>query len=222
TDADGDPLVFQILTTEGGTATVDDAGTPTDAGDDRLSFTPADPPADAATVKYQALDPLGAFSNATLSVYVNPTAALPAGVQSESPTSPAPEGSGGGRCTTTTSTTVDDATTGPVGPDTAGATTAVTNGGSPSATTRRGATPSTTSKTSSKATTTTAKKSTNTTAGEGPGPTSPPSTSPPTTRRTTTTGPHTTSTSPPDCGPPANTDAYRECVRNHGQPPTTT
>src|SRR5689334_3211024 len=38
TDADGDPLVFQIGNTTGGTAIVDDGTTPTDAADDRINF----------------------------------------------------------------------------------------------------------------------------------------------------------------------------------------
>src|SRR5688572_25104318 len=37
-DADGDPLVFQVLEVSGGTATVDDGGTPFDPDDDRVRF----------------------------------------------------------------------------------------------------------------------------------------------------------------------------------------
>ncbi|MEY2398892.1 MAG: hypothetical protein QOJ00_2066 [Actinomycetota bacterium] len=224
-DPDGDPLVFQILNTTGGTATVADGGTPTDAGDDRLAFTPSDPPVDGATVKYQALDPQGAYSNGTLTVYVNPTAALPAGVQSESPDAPLPEGTEStGRCgTPTSSTTIDEGTTGPVGPDTAGVTTTVaadsSGGGSRTATTtRHGRTTTTMRHSTARGTTTTAKTSPKTTAAPGPGPTEPPHTT--TTHRTTTTAPHTTSPPPtdPSCPDPrTNPSGFHDCQNAHAR-----
>ena len=68
TDADGDSLVFQILKTDGGTSEIDDGDTPTDSSDDRLAFTPSEPPVDTATIEYQALDPQGGFSTSTVTV----------------------------------------------------------------------------------------------------------------------------------------------------------
>jgi hypothetical protein len=113
TDPDGDPLVFQIRNTTGGESTIDDGGTPTDAGDDRILFTPADPPPPEATIDYQALDPDGAISESTVTVEINADGTLPPGVASEVvPTngkSPSANGCGTGRvATTTTESTVLD------------------------------------------------------------------------------------------------------------------
>lgn len=96
TDPDGDPLVFDIRDTTGGEAAIDDGGTPTDAGDDRVLFTPADPPPAEATVEYQAIDPDGAVSDAEVNIVINADGVLPAGVQSDPVT--AGGGSGGTRC----------------------------------------------------------------------------------------------------------------------------
>src|SRR6476661_2930041 len=115
TDPDGDPLVFQIRNTTGGESTIDDGGTPTDAGDDRILFTPADPPPPDATIDYQALDPAGAISESTVTVEINADGTLPAGVASEAvPTnakSPSSNGCGTGRWATTTTNSTDLTTT---------------------------------------------------------------------------------------------------------------
>jgi hypothetical protein len=223
TDADNEPLVFQIIHTDGGTSVLDDGGTPTDAADDRLQFTPSDPPVGTATIEYQAHDPQGGFGTSTVAVYVSPSGALPPGVHSEAATDPVPEGTGaGGRCGASTSSTVtEDTSVGPVGPDTAVDETATTQA-TTSATTRATGSSrrTTTTKKSTKATTTTAKKSTTTTGDQSPGTTAPSQTT--TTKKPTTTTPHTTSPpqTVPDCGPPQNTDAYHDCVRDHATPTT--
>ncbi|MEY2419888.1 MAG: large repetitive protein, partial [Actinomycetota bacterium] len=114
TDPDGDPLVFQIRNTTGGESTIDDGGTPTDASDDRVMFTPADPAPPQATIDYQALDPDGALSESTVTVTINADGVLPAGAASEAvPTngkSPSSNGCGTGRVST--STTGHSGTTG--------------------------------------------------------------------------------------------------------------
>ncbi|HVT75733.1 MAG TPA: Ig-like domain-containing protein, partial [Acidimicrobiales bacterium] len=112
TDPDGDPLVFQILRTTGGDSTIDDGGTPTDASDDRVLFTPADPAPDSATIEYQALDPQGAVGESTVSVSINADGVLPPGVESDPV--PANAKSGAGHCSggTTTTASTDDTVTG--------------------------------------------------------------------------------------------------------------
>jgi hypothetical protein len=212
TDRDGDPLVFQIRTTTGGDATNDDGGSPTDASDDRILFTPADPPPPQATVDYQAIDPDGALSESTVTITINPEGALPAGVASE----PVPSGaSSGGRCggtgvTTSTSPTTTNLTTKSTTTPTTDEFGTITPA------------PTKPSKTSGRTTTT--RKSTATT--KAPGTTQPGSdTTQPHT--TTTKAPTTTQpsgpppTTPPECGDypaggsQAERDAWRQCVREH-------
>jgi hypothetical protein len=234
TDPDGDPLVFQVLRTDGGTSTVSDGGTPTDSSDDRVQFTPADPPVDTGTINYQALDPQGGFGSSTVSIYVNPTGTLPDGVHPALATDPAPEGSSAGRCGGTTSTTLaQDSGVGPVGPETGvdeptTLTTLSGDNGDSSGQTPVGRGHTTTTRRGARPTPTTPAGSPGTTGGNTP-PTNPPATNPPprptTTFRTTTTrpsSPGTTAHPPPDCGPPQNTDAYRQCVKDHSGPSTTT
>jgi hypothetical protein len=207
TDPDGDPLVFQIRNTTGGESTIDDGGTPTDAGDDRILFTPADPPPPEATIDYQALDPDGAISESTVTIEINADGVLPAGIASEAvPTngkSPSANGCGTGRvATTTTESTV--LTTEPTS-------TPVTDNFD---------TTFTTTKPSSHTahTTTTRTKTTDTS--------KPPSTTPPTNPPTTaTTQPHTTTTAttqPDHCGAypqdgtQAEKDAWIQCHKDQG------
>lgn len=192
TDPDGDPLVFQIRTTTGGDATIDDGGTPTDASDDRIMFTPADPAPPEATVDYQALDPDGAISESTVTITINAEGALPAGVQSEAVPDDSnvvsTKGCGTGRVSTSTTGTTVVSSTETTQPEISGDFT----------------TPTT--KKSSKTTghtTTTKKSSTSTTkAPSSPGSTT--ATTPTTQHTTTTSGGPTTTGSPPttkDCGP---------------------
>ncbi len=236
TDADGDSLVFQILKTEGGASEIDDADTPTDSSDDRLAFTPGEPPADNATVEYQALDPQGGFSTATLTVAVNPDAVLPDGVRSALASDPAAEGTGSGRCgdtsVATTSTTLE---TGPVGPETEAVdttTTVVINDDNNTDITTRRRTSTTRKSTSSNRTTTTARRSSG---GTSPGTTSPrdqppandgspsvPAPGDPGSGNTTTTKPSSPPPTDPTCGSPQTNPNYRECIANKSQPTSTT
>ncbi len=110
TDPDAEPLVFQILKTDGGTSAIDDGGTPTDASDDRLLFTPAIPSAAAATIEYQALDPQGGFSSSTVVVSINADASLPDGVRSALATDPPAEGYTPARCLEGDDATTSDVT----------------------------------------------------------------------------------------------------------------
>jgi hypothetical protein len=216
TDPDGDPLVFQILKATGGTAVVDDGATPTEAGDDRVQFTPAVPAPPAAVVEYQAVDPAGASATSTIEVAINDLGTLPEGLRSE-PVTTDETGAGAGRCgtpspTTGVATTFSDLTT------TTFEVSAEEDDTTP--TTRRRTTTTTKKKSS---TTTTAKKTTTTTSGGGPGPTNPPTTSPPTTTPPTTQPGNTTTTTnpcgpppayvPPDGGPAWN--EWRECQENN-------
>ncbi|MBA2609829.1 MAG: hypothetical protein H0U92_12865 [Actinobacteria bacterium] len=224
TDPESDPLVFQILETEGGTSAVDDGGTPTDSGDDRLLFTPADPPVDGATIEYEARDPQGGSTSSTVVVYVNPTATLPDGVKSEASTDPVPEGTGDARCGgPTSSTVVEDTTDGTVGDDAAvdTATTTVTRS-TTNTTTSSSRRRTTTTRKGSNATTTTAKK-TATTRATSPSPTDPPS-QPTTTRRPTTTRPPSSGTTRPNrCGDPnPGSPNYNPNFRECAQGTTTT
>src|SRR5688500_8646003 len=98
TDADGDALVFQILNTTGGDSTVDDGGTPTDASDDRVLFTPADPAPEKAVIEYQAVDPEGAISESIVNVIINAEGALPLGTQSDPITGAGPVSDSAGDC----------------------------------------------------------------------------------------------------------------------------
>ncbi|MEY2467324.1 MAG: hypothetical protein QOF21_22 [Actinomycetota bacterium] len=195
TDADGDPLVFQIGDTEGGTSQIDDGGTPTDASDDRLLFTPGNPAPASATVEYDALDPSGAKSTSNVAVSINDTATLPDGVRSAFATDPAPAGSQSEACEGSTPTTTDDTLTA------SGATTTLTivdesSDTAGSSSNRR--TTTTTKGSKSKSTTTTGKKSTTTTDGGSGNDNTPFPTSPPTTKKpTTTTTPGSTTTPPP-------------------------
>jgi hypothetical protein len=216
TDPDGDPLVFQIRTSTGGESSIDDGGTPTDAGDDRVMFTPADPATAEATIDYQALDPDGALSESTVTVVINADGVLPAGVASEPvPTngkSPSANGCGTGRASTSTTggtATTDLTTTGSTARETTGDSKAPNRKHRASKHTN-GDTPTTRSSPAST--------------------TKPPATTqphPPTTARPTTTTqpgpPPTTGTTRPDnCGPyptngtQAEKDAWRQCHIDQG------
>jgi hypothetical protein len=184
TDPDGDPLIFQILKTTGGTSTVDDGATPTEAGDDRVLFTPAVPAPPAAVIEYQAIDPRGAIATSTVEVSVNDLGTLPDGLRSE-PVS------------TDGDTDLSDCDQSPVTTRAPGTTLLLTPttdlllDEEITATTRAGSGSST--KTKPKSTTTTTKKSSTPTTSGNSGTTQP--TSPPTTP-TTQPGP-TTTQSPP-------------------------
>ena len=232
TDADGDQLVFQILTTEGGTSEIDDGDTPTDSSDDRLAFTPADPPADTATVEYQSLDPQGGFSTSTVTVAINPDAVLPDGVRSALASDPAAEGAEGGRCGDTVDTTSTTSDLGPVGPETEGVNTTTTIVEETTDVTTGRRTGTTRRSTSSNRTTTTKKSSggsTNTTSkpsNGGPGTTDAPSvTAPgdPGSGNTTTTQPSSPPTTDAECGSPQSNPNFNQCLRDkYSQPSTTT
>ena len=219
TDPDGDPLVFQILRRSGGESTIDDGGTPTDASDDRVLFTPADPAPAEARIEYQALDPQGAVSESIVNVSINEQGALAPGESSDTVTETAGDGSGrcaGGVGSTSTSgpgTTItrdphyrrlldgnhDEIGLGKFKKKKSG-------GGSTTRTTR-----------TTQAPTATTQRTTTTRA---------PTTTTPTTQPTTTqpTGPPPTT--PPSCGEfPVNgtdeqQDDWRDCVRNGGREPT--
>ena len=191
TDPDGDPLVFQIRNTTGGDSTVDDGGTPTEASDDRVLFTPADPPPPVATIDYEALDPDGAISESTATVYVNADGLLPPDVRSEAvptdPNGPSENGCGTGRVATTeTSTDVTTETTIATSPDesqTATTTSSSSGGRHTSTTTKKGTKP--------KPTTSTTKPPSSSTTR----PTTTQTTTPPPTSSTSTTQPK-----PDPCG----------------------
>jgi hypothetical protein len=209
TDADGDPLVFQILNTTGGTSVIDDGTTPTDASDDRVSFTPAVPPPDKAVIAYQAVDPAGALGESIISVYINPDGLLPAGVQSDPVTEQRQVGDSSEECGGVpgpTSTTDPTATTFVPTETTIDDTTDTTR-----TTTRRPGGTTSRRTTTTKPTTATTKPPTATTTP----PTTPPTTAPPPTSPPTTGTPPTT---PEECGQfPVNgteeeQDEWRECV----------
>lgn len=216
TDVDGDPLVFQVLKVVGGDAVVDDAGTPTDSIDDRVLFTPDDPATTESSIEYQALDPQGGFSNAVVTVYVNPEAAPPAGVSSAAIDNASTCGDGPAVTTTTSNSPV-----GPVGPDTE----AVDETTTTAANNVTGTTGRRTSTTKSTGKTTTTAKKTTTTSGSNP--TTPPTTAPATTTTSQPGGTTTTSPINTDCAPyPPQSQQYKDCVtaRAKGQPypPVTT
>jgi hypothetical protein len=199
-------LVFQIRNTTGGDSTIDDGGTPTDAGDDRVLFTPADPPPPSATIAYQALDPDGALSESTVTVYINADAALPDDARSEAvPTEN--NASSSGKCGTgTTSTSTTTSTT-----------QLTTESSGPPVT---DAFPSVTTKKTTKSTTTTRPKSTSTTKPSTSSTTHPSTTQPPS---TSTSHPTTTQTTQPDqCGPyptdgtQEEKDAWTQCHIDQG------
>jgi hypothetical protein len=214
TDPDGDPLVFQIRKTTGGDSTIDDGGTPTDASDDRVLFSPATDSPPEATIEYQALDPAGALSDSTVTVVINPDGILPGDVHSEEvPTDDAgaSNGCGEGKVSTTTTSGVitDESTT--------------TEVSAPPVTTKDGTTATTTKKkTGSKGHTTTTRRGSTTTQPHTTT-TQPHTTTTPTTRPpTTTTQPQSTTTTQPDpCGPypfngsQADQDKWIECEQAH-------
>jgi hypothetical protein len=210
TDPDGDPLVFQIRNTTNGESTVDDGGTPTDAGDDRVLFTPADPPSPQATIDYEALDPDGALSQSTVTVYINDEGQLPPDVRSVAVPTDSNKETGSTGCTSdgVTETSTTNLTT-----DSTGTT---LSGESNTATTAK-------KSTSGRNTPTTKKPKTTAT-------TKAPATNPSTTTTakpaTTTTAPHptTTQTTQPDpCGPyPVNgsdqdKQDWQDCEIAHGR-----
>src|SRR5437867_3813855 len=55
-DVDGDPLTISIVSVTGGTAVVDDNGTPADPSDDRIAFTPAANFNGTASITYSVSD----------------------------------------------------------------------------------------------------------------------------------------------------------------------
>ena len=219
TDPDGDILVFQIGDVEGGTGAIDDGGTPTDASDDRLLFTPDNPAPLTATIEYDVLDPSGATDTSKVDISVNESATLPDGVRSALATDP-PLGTQSEDCGGSTTTTVDDSLTA------AGVTTVESSDDESTDTTRRGRTTTTRQGSKSATTTTTTKKTTTTGNSDfGPSPTSPSTTKKPTT--TTTPGPTTSHTTPttqprperPNCGPQPEYgtpefDPWVDCMNN--------
>jgi hypothetical protein len=217
TDPDGDPLVFQILSTQGGESTIDDGGTPTDASDDRVLFTPEDPAPAEAKVEYQALDPQGAVSESLVTVSINEQGALAAGESSDTVTES--EGDGTGRCdggVVRSSTTAPDTTLTSGPPYT----------GSVTVTTKKAGTSTKKKSSSARTTRTTRAPSTNTPTTQHTTTSRPPTTSPPTTDPPDTTTPPTTgppATTPPSCGSPDpqspnyNPD-YKQCVKDHARP----
>jgi hypothetical protein len=211
TDPDGDPLVFQIRHTTNGESTVDDGGTPTDASDDRVLFTPADPPSPEATIDYEALDPDGALSQSTVTVYVNDAGQLPADVRSVAVPTDANKEPGSTGCTSdgVTETSTTDLTT--------DSTDTTLSGESNTATTEK--------KSSSGGHTATTKKPKNTPTTKAPTTTEPHTSTTPK-PATTTTAPHptTTQTTAPDpCGPyPVNgsdqdKQDWQDCEIAHGK-----
>ncbi len=216
TDPDGDPLVFQILSTQGGESTIDDGGTPTDASDDRVLFTPEDPAPAEARIEYQALDPQGAVSESIVNVSINEQGALAPGESSDTVTETAGDGSGrcaGGVGSTSTS---GPGTTISASPPITGdfSTVTTTKSGSAFKKKKSGGGSTTRTTRTTQAPTATTQRTTTTRA---------PTTTTPTTQPTTTqpTGPPPTT--PPSCGEfPVNgtdeqQDDWRDCVRNGGR-----
>ena len=227
-DADGDPLVFQIIKTTGGESTVDDGGTPTDASDDRVLFTPADPAPENATIEYQAVDPDGEVDQATVTVSINAEGALPAGAQSEPVTEGSEEASSD--CGGNTTTTEADST-GVSTPPLTGSVTGTTVDGDERRSRRdrdrdddegRRRTTRTTRRDAADD-----DRPTTTRRPSAPDPTDPPATNPPPTDPPPTSPPPTEPpgpepTTPPECGPfPSDgtdeqQDAWKQCVRDGG------
>jgi hypothetical protein len=220
TDADGDPLVFQILKTTGGDATVDDGGTPTDASDDRVLFTPADPAPDSAEITYQAVDPNGSIGEAVVTVSINAEGVLPNGTRSDSITNDPTTGecgTGVPRSTTTAGFATNTSSppyTGSVSVTTVKASKSSkssggkkksgSSGGTSSRTTVIGSPGSNTTQphtNTTEHTTTTKAPSSTTTQPEGPPPTTP-----------TACGDFPTN------GSDAEQDAWRDCVKQHSHP----
>jgi hypothetical protein len=217
-DPESDPLVFQILSATGGDAALADGGTPTDSSDDRVSFTPDDPPVAEAVVKYQALDTQGSFSDSTLTIYVNADAAPPAGVASAPLETAASDGCGDAPDTTTSTIDEPVAPIGPSVPDT------IEDQSTTSVSLKAGSHTTTTKKSGKGTTTTTKKPNNNTTTTHGTTPT----TSAPATTSTTKKPTSSTTAAPsfPECQAYSpSSDAYRECVKARAQgkpyPPTT-
>jgi hypothetical protein len=214
TDPDGDALVFQILKTTGGDASVDDGGTPTDASDDRVLFSPADPAPASAEINYQAVDPRGAVASAVVSVSINAQGSLPEGVHSEAVAESGSGTCGGLAAAATTTTSTDESATVSSSPPYTGSFT-VTTVGAHKAPAKK--------KPSGGHTTTTRKPSSSTT--RAPGTTQP--------HTTTTHEPNSTTTQPsgpppttdPSCGAfpsdgtKAEQDAWKQCVKDHSGHP---
>jgi hypothetical protein len=224
TDADGDPLVFQILKSSGGEGTVDDGGTPTDASDDRVLFTAEDPAPESAEISYQAVDPTGAVSEAVVAVSINAAGSLPAGVHSEAVTV-----GGSGRCganAASSSTRPGETTLSSSPPYTGGLT--VTTASHKSAThksksKKKKSSSSSSASHSSKRTTTTRKPSSSATTQHEPATTQPPHTT--TTREPdpppTTEPPSPGTTQPDKCGPFPGRDSpdyetWKQCQISQG------
>jgi hypothetical protein len=207
TDPDGDPLVFQIRKTVGGDAGVDDGGTPTDAGDDRVLFTPADPAPAQATIDYEAVDPSGALGESTVTVEINADGVLPVDVHSE-------------EVPTDNGTTSDGCGTGRVSTTTTGDTTLTTESTNTTLSGQSNTATTVKKSTSTRGRTTTTKKPTATTTTQKPATTTTAKPATTTTAKPTTT---TTQTTQPDpCGPPPqNTDSpefeeWKQCERDRG------
>ncbi|HUR76790.1 MAG TPA: Ig-like domain-containing protein [Acidimicrobiales bacterium] len=214
TDADGDPLVFQIIKTEGGDSAIDDGGTPTDASDDRVLFTPANPAPASATIDYQAVDPNGAVDESVVKVSINPEGALPVGARSEAADEANSTSGDCGAAPRSTSTTKGNDTVTSTPPFT-GSLTGTTVKRSSKNRARSGG-----------RTTTTMRRETvgGSPTTRAPNPPTTHTTSPPTTH--TTSPPTTTDNSPPPTTPPQcgafpsggsdeEKDAWRQCVRDN-------
>jgi hypothetical protein len=214
-DPEGDELVFQILSATGGDATLDDAGTPTDSADDRVNFTPDDPPVAESVVKYQALDTQGSFSESSITIYVNPEATAPAGAVS-APLEPLSEEGCGTVDETSTSTTLV-APVEPIGPT---VTTPSDERSTTSVSLKAGSRTTTTRKGTGKTTTTTTKKPSNnttTTRDDTPPPTQPPATT------STTRKPSTPPTTRPGCPDPTkDKQGFIDCQKGTGPTTSTT
>ncbi|HUR78463.1 MAG TPA: hypothetical protein VMZ22_10985 [Acidimicrobiales bacterium] len=193
-DADGDPLVFQVLKATGGAATVDDGGTPFDPDDDRVLFTPMIEGPGRRSVLYQAVDPDGAISQALVSVVVSAEGTLPEGVMSEAASA------GDGRCGATRAATTTTATVDARPAPTAG------GRGPARATTRPRDNRQITPTTRASSSTNTTRLQTTTTKTPSP-PTTQPSGPPPTTPRRC--GP------PPTSGSDAEEQRWEQCVRDN-------
>jgi hypothetical protein len=217
TDPDGDPLVFQILSTQGGESTIDDGGTPTDASDDRVLFTPEDPAPLEATIEYQALDPQGAVSESLVTVSINDLGALAPGESSD--TVAEEEGDGSGRCDggVVNSTTTEPGSTLTSGTPFTGDFTVTTRKATTSSKKKSSSGTTRTTRTTREPTATTQRTTTTRTPTTVTNPTNPPNT-------TTTQPSGPPPTTDPSCGafPVNGTDEqqqqWEDCIRNGSAP----
>lgn len=220
-DADDDALVFSTERVSEGAASIDDGGTPTDAADDRLVYTPRSfEPASLATIIYRLEDTAGASSTARVTIAINDTASLPASMQPVEPGDPTTT-QVDARCapadqepSTSTSTGESTTTSTSVTTDEPAATGSSSLGGFRR--TVRNPSPST----GTRSTTTTMRRTTTTTgrSNVSPPPSEPSGPAPTEPRQTTTTRPRSSSsTSEPPCDDPQSCRDY-----GNGFRPTTT